>query len=120
MTARARAFWMLMAGMCLAPLFWLGQLILGYWISALACYGNDHPTAVASADALRGAFGAFDAIAIAAGLIGFAISWSSFRATQEGERARFMAVWGLLSSVCFLIGIVFETIASLTVPLCAG
>jgi hypothetical protein len=125
------SFAVLMFGMTAAPLFWLGQLMLGYVVSALACYGSDHPTAIASGAALRTAFYAFDAIAIIAALAGGIVSWSCWHAVKEekeggqhhaidaGEgRTRFFALWGLFSSLCFLVGIIFATIASTEAPLC--
>ena len=40
-------------------------------------------------------------------------------ALQIGEgRARFLALWGIFSSLCFLIAILFNIIASVTVPIC--
>jgi hypothetical protein len=129
---RARvSFAALMFGMTAAPIFWLGQLMLGYVISAIACYGSDHPTTIASGVAMHSALYAFDAIAIAAALAGGIVSFSSWhavkaekegghhRAVDVGEgRARFMALWGVFSSLCFLIGIVFASIGSLEAPLC--
>jgi hypothetical protein len=129
---RARvSFAALMFGMTAAPIFWLGQLILGYSISAVACYGSDHPTTIASGAALRLSFYAFDAVAIAAALAGGIVAfscWHAVKAEKEGNqhraidagegRARFMALWGLLSSLCFLVGIVFATIGSIEAPLC--
>jgi hypothetical protein len=129
---RARvSFAALMFGMTAAPIFWLGQLILGYGVSAVVCYGSNHPTTIASGAALRLAFYAFDTIAVMAAIAGGIVSYSSWRAVKEekeggqhhaidaGEgRARFMALWGLLSSVCFLVGIIFATIGSIEAPLC--
>ena len=119
-TALSRAnFWVQLYGACAAPVFWLGQLMLGYWLSAQACYGTDHPTVLASAAPLRSALVGFDAVAILAALSGLAASWLGWRATAPGERARFMAIWGVMSSLWFLGAIIFSTIASVTVPLCA-
>lgn len=129
---RARvSFAALMFGMTAAPIFWIGQLILGYAVSTLACYGSNHPTTIASGVALRGALYAFDTIAIFAALAGGIVSLSNWYAVKKekeggghdaldaGEgRARFMALWGLLSSLCFLIGIVFATIGTIEAPLC--
>ena len=129
---RARvSFIMLLIGTAAAPIFWLGQLMLGYSISDAACYGSDHPTTVQSPQLLHIALVAFDAIAVAAALTAFAVSYANWRATREekvgghayaleaGEgRARFLALWGLLSSSCFLMAILFTAYASLTVPLC--
>jgi hypothetical protein len=113
-------FWVLMFGCCAAPIFWLGQLILAYWVSAQTCYGSDHPTTTDVSGAIFSLLIAFDAIAIAAALAGAIVSLMSWRAAGEGEtRSRFMAIWGIFSSLCFLSAIVFETIASVTVPICA-
>src|ERR1700749_3235179 len=58
-----RRFWMGMFGACIAPIFWLGQLVLGYWVTAAACYGSDHPTIVNETGALRAMLTAFDVVA---------------------------------------------------------
>jgi hypothetical protein len=124
-------FWILVAAGSAAPIFWLGQLILGFLVSAQVCYGGPEPTEVASGAALRGAFYAFDAVALIAGLAGAAVSyicWRSVRnekpggenyALQAGEgRTRFLALWGMLSSGIFLGAIVFTIVVSIGVPLC--
>jgi hypothetical protein len=119
----------LMFGIAAAPIFWLGQLMLGYGVSAVACYGSDHPTVIASGASLRAALVLFDAVAIVAAVAGLAVSSMCLRALGgEGEnaratgesRARFMALWGVLSSLWFLAAIVFNAIGSVTVPLCVG
>jgi hypothetical protein len=125
------SFWALMFGCCAAPVFWAGQLMLGYWISAQACYASDHPTVAQMPGTLHTALVVFDAVAIVAAIAGGLVSFASWRATQEereggahralhvGEgRARFMALWGIMSSLWFLGAIVFNTIGSLMVPLC--
>lgn len=125
------SFTALVFGASAAPLFWLGQMMLGYGASAIACYGSDHPTTIASASALRTALVLFDAVAIvaalAAGTVSF-LAWREVRHETEGDktdaleigdgRARFMALWGIMSSLCFFLAIMFTTIASVTVPLC--
>jgi hypothetical protein len=125
------SFWTLMFGCCAAPIFWLGQLMLGYWVSAQICYGSDHPTVTSAPETLHSALIAFDAVAIVAALVGGTVSLHSWRITQEeksggahhalhtGEgRARFMALWGIMSSLWFLCAIIFNTIGSTVVPLC--
>ena len=125
------SFWALMFGACAAPIFWLGQMMLGYGVSAIACYGSDHPTTIASGTALRTALAAFDAVAIVAALAGGIVSYSCWRAVRDEKeggqrqalevgdgRARFMALWGIMASLWFFSAIVFGTIASITVPLC--
>lgn len=113
-------FWALMFGCCAAPIFWLGQLILAYWVSAQTCYGSDHPTTTDMPRAIFSLLVGFDLIAIVAALAGAIVSFMCWRIAGEGEtRSRFMAIWGIFSSLCFLSAIAFETIASVSVPICA-
>ncbi|HTT97419.1 MAG TPA: hypothetical protein VMF58_05180 [Rhizomicrobium sp.] len=122
-----RRFWMGMFGACAAPIFWLGQLMLGYWVTAVACYGSDHPTVSNQTSALRGMLMAFDVIAIFACAAGAILSYLVLRSTNESAqtgnqvsgRVRFLGIWGLLSSLWFSGAILFNSIASLGVPLCA-
>lgn len=127
---RAHFLWLLF-GCSAAPIFWLGQLILGYWVSAQICYGGVQPVDIASPATLRTELIVFDIVALVAALAGGVISWSSWRATQNekkggathaihtGEgRTRFLALWGLMSSLWFFGAIVFNTIGSIVVPLC--
>lgn len=117
-------FWTLMFGTCAAPIFWLGQLMLGYWVTAVACYGGDHPTTIESDSALRSVLIAFDAVAIIAAVLGLLVSYVCWRNASEVSynttmgRARFMAIWGIWSSLCFLLAILLSTISSIAVPLC--
>ena len=125
------SFWALIFGASAAPVFWLGQMILGYGVSAFVCYSGDHPTMMASTTTLRVALIVFDAVAIIAALAGGVVAygcWRRVRNEKEGGashaidigdgRARFMALWGMMSSLWFLGAIVFGTIASVAVPLC--
>ncbi len=128
---RPRAnFAALLFGIVAAPIFWLGQLMLSYLVSAQACYGSDHPTTIASEMALRSALYAFEAVAIVAAIGGGVVAFLCWRAVRDSEadtrataqtrvsRARFLAMWGMLSSLWFLGAIVFNVIASVTVRLC--
>jgi hypothetical protein len=123
--------WLLMFGMIAAPGFWIAQLLLSYGVSAVACYGSDHPTSIASGTVVRTALFVFDAVALIAALAGGIVSYASWRAVRAqqqhgrhpalevGEgRTRFMALWGIMSSLCFGGAIVFNTIASVMAPLC--
>ncbi len=121
-----RRFWLGLFGASAAPLFWLGQLILAYWVTAIACYGSDHPTRSANTGALRSLLIGFDIVAIAACAAGAVAAYSVLRSARAGEgmpaqvagRTRILGVWGLLSSLWFFGAILFNTIASLGVPLC--
>jgi hypothetical protein len=121
-----RRFWIGLFGASAAPIFWLGQLILSYSVTALACYGSDHPTTLNATGALRSLLLTFDAIAILACVTGALLSHSVVRSTRDSAtdaqvtgRVRFLGIWGLLSSLWFFAAILFNTIASLGMPLCA-
>ena len=121
-------FLLLLFGASAAPLFWLGQLMLGYAVTAYACYPGDHPTQILYAASLGGALIGFDLVAIAASAAGGAVAlWCWRRVQRKREagsfaigvgRVRFLALWGIFSSLWFFAAIVFNTIGSLTVPLC--
>ncbi len=125
--------WLLIFGASAAPVFWLGQVMLGYGVTAWACYPGDHPQTAVAPGALFAAMIAFDAVALAACAAGAGVSWWAWRQTRHektggqsvalhtGEgRTRFLALWGLMSSLWFFVAVLFNTIASVTVPSCAG
>jgi hypothetical protein len=125
------SFLLLLFGASAAPIFWLGQLMLGYGITAFACYPGDHPVAPASVLPLQGALIAFDAVALLACLAGGVVSWLCWQRSKDGKpgghrhalhtgegRVRFLALWGIMSSLWFFAAILFNTIASVTVPPC--
>jgi hypothetical protein len=119
--ARAPAFLWLLFGACAAPLAWLGQLMLGYGVSAQVCYPGDHPVALASAGSLFAAMVAMDIIALAACIAGATVSWRAWQNLRQGQdRNRFLALWGMMSSLWFLAAVLFNTIASVMVPSCPG
>jgi len=121
--------WALWFGVIAAPLFWFGQLLWNYGATALACYPAEAPRQYPIYAWSRATTLAFDALAILAALAGCYVAWSSLAKARAkagnghplnvfGERARFMAQWGLIFSAGFFLAIVFETIANVTVPLC--
>ena len=67
------------------------------------------------------------AMAFAAAIVAYA-SWRSTRHEAEGEarhmfeagegRTRFLALWGLMTSIGFLVAIVFSLVGLFVVPLC--
>lgn len=122
--ARIRRDWLLIVAASMAPLFWLGQLMLGYFVSAGACYPGDHPASTSDVTGLRATMMAFDAIAIAvavaAGLYA-AVSWRMYRASTNGaeEATRFLSLWASLATLIFLAAILFSTITSMGTPLCS-
>jgi hypothetical protein len=122
-------FLTLLFGASAAPLFWTGQVLLGYGITAYACYPGDHPVQITFGGAISDAVLAFDIVALIACAAGGLVSWRSWRKVREGHghrqtlhtgegRDRFLAMWGLLSSLWFFFAVLFNTIASLTVTPC--
>jgi hypothetical protein len=104
-------------------------VVLGYAVTAYACYPGDHPVEVRYGGALFSTIVIFDIVALIACAAGGAVSWRSWRKVREdrghrhtlhtGEgRDRFLAMWGLLSSLWFFFAVLFNTIASLTVTPC--
>jgi heme/copper-type cytochrome/quinol oxidase subunit 2 len=126
---RSVHFLTLLFGAAAAPIFWVGQLMLGYAVTAYACYPGDHPVQVRYGSALLTTVIVFDIVALIVCAAGGLVSWRSWQAvradrghrhtlhTGEG-RDRFLAMWGLLSSLCFFFAILFNTIASVTVTPC--
>jgi hypothetical protein len=115
--------WLLIIAASVSPLFWLGQMMLGYGVSSIACYPGDHPQAVADGASLRGALFVFDIIAILAAIAAAAFSYLAWQRNKllvgaGSGPARFLALWASLSSLIFLGAIVFTIITSLSVPLC--
>lgn len=121
-------FLALLFGASAAPIFWIGQLCLGYAVTAFVCYPGDHPVMLSAAGPLFAALMTFDAIALVAALMGGAVSWRIWRRLGELRhrpqhprgRDSFLTIWGLFSSLWFFFAILFNTIASLTVTPCVS
>jgi hypothetical protein len=120
----------LIAAASLAPLFWMGQVLLSYWVTAQGCYPGDAPEPGMAVSGIQAAVWSFDAVALVAALAGGIMSLMVWRrigragahpavvAMGEG-RTRFLAIWGLYSSLWFFFAILFNAIATVTVPPCA-
>jgi hypothetical protein len=115
---QARFLWLLF-GTSAAPLFWLGHTMLAYSVTAYICYPGDHPVSRTANGPLLPALLAFDILALAGCLAGGWVSWRLFQ-RKEGPRNQFLALWGVMSSLWFFTAIVFNVIASVAVPPCAG
>ena len=122
---------LVLVGASAAPLLWLAQMLLSYGISADVCEGLPWTTAVFTRPALKVTLLAFDAIAGCGAIGGGLLSYRSWRraggAGSGGPRdavdpgkdgMRFLAQWGMLSSLWFLSAIVFNTIASIMIAPC--
>jgi hypothetical protein len=115
--ARSPHFLLLLFGASAAPIFWLGQLMLSYGLTAYVCYPGDHPHAIARGLTLDGAILTFNLIAVLAAAAGGTAAWRCWRRDPRGAR-RFLALWGICSSLGFFCAIVFNIIASVMVPPC--
>lgn len=125
--------WMLTFAVAAPALFWIVQGLAGYWTSSAACYAGDHPAPQPWVGALETVFPVLDAVSLLGALVAGGVCYMFWRRvrhekkgghehTQEiGEgRTRFMAIWGLLSAICFGTAILFNIIATVAVPSCAG
>ncbi len=123
----------LYAGMVIAPLAWALQMLIGYGLSAHACYPTDIALSAPLWGDLRTILGA-----VSVGLwlllaVGWFIAWRNWKATrvdsnadaqrivQSGAgRARFMALCGLIVSSLFAVVQLFTSVGILWVPGCGA
>lgn len=117
---REPRFLSLLFGCSAAPLCWLGQVMLGYGATAYVCYPGDHPVSLVQSEPLFAALMVFDVIALAGCAAGALVSWRGWRRVRPGGRNHFLALWGLMSSLWFFAAVLFNVIASIAVPPCAG
>jgi hypothetical protein len=114
-----------------APALWLVQTALGFGLWAYGCYPGDHPVTWRGGASAYTFVLIFDGIAVIAALAAGVMSYSVWRSVHDevegdhrhlistGEgRTRFMAMWGMLFSGCFLAAILFATVTSAGVPPC--
>jgi hypothetical protein len=117
-TRSPRFLWLLF-GCCAAPLCWLGQMMLAYGVSAYVCYPGDHPLGPSVGGGLYVPLIAFDGIALAGCAAGALVSWRIWARLRPGEgRNRFLALWGVMSSLWFFAAILFNVLVSVTVTPC--
>ncbi len=118
-------------GLAAAPVAWNAQLLFGVALSAHACYPRDVPLELPIWSGLWGILVAIDVAGIVLAIIGGVVSFRSWRLTFEeaaggphhlldvGEgRTRFLAMFGILTSLLFTIGLLFATASVFLVPIC--
>ena len=117
---RMQFLWLLFACVA-APLFWLGQVILGYGVTSLVCYPGDHPDYLAESSGLFVWLMIFNGVALAGCVGGALLSWRAWRrmGALEGY-GRFLTVWALMSTLWFFAAILNNILASIMVPACRG
>jgi hypothetical protein len=117
----------LLFGIAAAPAAWNAQLLFSVALSGHACYPRNKLLAAPLWSGLWSILLAISVLAIVGGLV----AWRSWRRTRKERpgsahhllesgdgRTRFMAMCGILTSVLFLVALVFGTAALFLVPLC--
>ena len=121
-------------GVAGGPLAWAVHLALNYAIASHACF----PGAAPRSQPPSGASGLWwlllcnDLTAIAVAAAAALVAYRSWRSTRRefagrgvdlievGEgRTSFLALWGLLTGLGFLLAVLFDAVALWVVPLCA-
>jgi hypothetical protein len=121
---------LLLLGIAAGPAVWSIQLIVKYALTGHYCYPGDTPNAT-----MPPQYGwvwplmiAIDVAALVIAAAAAAMSVRHWLVTREdtaerliaiGEgRARFLAMWGILTSAGFFLAVVLDLIALFVVPLC--
>jgi hypothetical protein len=120
-------------GLLAAPLGWSLLVMLGFALSAHACFPRDVPLASPIWQSIWLFLLAIVLIAAFVGIVGDLVAFRSWRRTRDekpgradrllasGEgRTRFLAMSGLLVSTLFILAVGFEAIALFLSPLCEG
>jgi hypothetical protein len=118
-------------GLVAAPVAWNAQLLFSVALSAHACYPRDVPLTLPIWSSLWRILLAIGLVGIVLAIAGGLVSWRNWRVTFEeaagsahhllnsGEgRTRFLAMFGILTSFLFALGVLFATAAVFLVPLC--
>lgn len=118
-------------GLAAAPAAWNAQLLFSVALSAHACYPRDVPLELPIWGNLWAILLTIGVAGIAVAIVGGLVSFRNWRLTfdeapgsvhhllDNGEgRTRFIAMFGMLTSVLFALGLAFATAAVFLVPLC--
>ncbi|HVX75538.1 MAG TPA: hypothetical protein VHB49_05385 [Bradyrhizobium sp.] len=103
------------------PLAWSVHLVASYALASYSCFPDGTPQASPSFDGLRSLLIAIDIVTMAIAVVAIVISyWNWTKISEEmavtqspmmetGEgRTRFLAIWGLLIGVGFLVTVGFD------------
>lgn len=118
-------------GVLAGPFAWGVRLVLNYGIASTACFPDNARRLPPRPEWLRTTLTSIELIAILVAATGALVSfriWQSTRYESEGHaghlieagegRTRFLAVWGMITGVGFLLFNVFDLVAVMVLPKC--
>jgi len=118
-------------GILAAPLAWSAQELFSYGVASRLCGMKSARTAAALATATSPWFMTILIVTFLMALAGLLVAARSWRRTREERRgsghhlphpaegrARFMAMWGLLTSIGFVIAFFFTAAYMVAAPVC--
>jgi len=120
--------WALWFGILAAPLAWSAQELLSYGVASRECGMKSARTAAALSTATSPWLMAILTATFLVALAGLLVATRNWHRTRRGSghhlphpaegRARFMAMWGLLTSIGFVIAFFFTAAYMLAAPVC--
>jgi hypothetical protein len=126
---------LLFLGLFAGPVAWGLQLVTNFALASYRCFPSDVPRS-SLLPGWQWSSAAILAINVAAAILalaGAAISywhWQVARREHQGSvrhavevgegRTRFLALWGVMTGLGFFVAIIFNTVAFVMVPQCAG
>lgn len=125
---RRRAIWLGFA-VAAPPLAWSVQLLMLTAFSNYTCFPADTPIATPVQPWVHPFAVVVDILALLVAVASAVVAWRYLRLRAEPQdalgrlrlgRLHFVALGGVLSGCGFFLAILFETIATLMVPPCAG
>ena len=116
-----------------AALAWLAQIFIGPALGGHFCYPSSTPLAAPAIDGLWTMMLVMDLIAIVIAAVAGGIALRDWRRTYDeqagsqghlldaGEgRTRFLTMWGIMTSLAFIVGLIFSITMLFLVPICNG
>jgi hypothetical protein len=117
------------------PVAWFIQLCANFWMASWSCFPTDHRgiKPIAGIDWSWPSMLALWAASMLIAVLALLTSWRLFKETREGRdrdyyhliedgdgRLAFLAFWGVLFSGGALLTLIFNVVAFVVLPRCAG
>ena len=110
----------IMIGLFGAPVLWIVQLTLSESLVAHACYPYRAPLSAPIWEGLPTILAAISIACLVGALLSGGVAWTTWRKLAgNGGRTGFLAKLSLMSSILFIVAIIFSSCAVLLVPLCS-